>query len=294
MAAVLVAFAMAVSSTVTLSQYVGNSSTASPYPTGFPFLDSSHLRVQVMDAGGVVRPLTEELDYLVTGAGHPVQGEIRTAVAYDDTHTITILRRTPVTQLLNLLYNDRLPAGQMETALDKLTLIVQELSGGSAVGNRSIQFPYSEPSGNPTVLPVPVNRRGSLLYFDETKGEMQVLRLDQLAQRLLNVLGVETLLPYRVREITAEAYALEQEDVNTSLRVNTAGGTIITLGETSNFADAFFCSFSRFGNGSVEFAAPPGVVIESDGNKKRIFGQKTEVVCQVIGVNRWWIRGDLY
>lgn len=172
---------MAVSSTVTLTQYVGNNSTVTPYPTGFRFLDNDHLRVQIMDEEGGVSELSEGEDYTATGAGDPTQGEITTSIAYDETYTITILRRTPVTQLLDLLYNDRLPAEQLEAAFDKLTLIVQELSGGSATGNRAIQFPFSESSSNNTVLPVPVERRGSLTHFDSVTGEMNVISYAALA-----------------------------------------------------------------------------------------------------------------
>lgn len=285
---------MSVSTTQTLVQYVGNGSTVTPYPTGFPFAEDGWVRVSVMGPDGIVTDLNIGTDYIVSGAGDPAGGEVVTLAAYDSDYLVTIYRVVPVTQLLDLQYNDRLPAEELEGALDKLTYIAQQLAGNTADPGRAIKFPVSEPASFNTNLPAPVLRRDTVLFFDPITGEMQILRLDQLAQRLLVILGAEAVLPYRTREIS-ESITITQEDVNSSIRVNTASDVTITLPETFNFASEFFCSFSRFNSGAVEFTAPPGVVIESEvGAAPRIFGAKKPVGVQLIGVNRWWVYGDIY
>ncbi len=72
---------MAVSITVTVSQYAGNGSSATPYPTGFAFQDASWLRVYVTDADGVSTLLTSGTDYSVTGAGEEAGGNVVTVAA---------------------------------------------------------------------------------------------------------------------------------------------------------------------------------------------------------------------
>jgi hypothetical protein len=172
---------MAVSTTAASKQYVGNNSAVTPYPTEFPFHDATDVRVQVEDADGIVTELEYGTDYTVTGAGDPDGGDVVTDQAWDNTHTVTLIRQVPLTQLLDLVYNDRFPSENAERALDKLTFIVQQLAGNVAVGDRSIRFPYSEPEDNNTVLPTPVLRRDSVIYFDATTGEMTTKTLDELA-----------------------------------------------------------------------------------------------------------------
>lgn len=163
---------MAVSLVNSLSQYAGNNSTSTPYPTGFAFQDATWLRVYVTDALGVSLLLTSGTDYTVTGAGDPAGGNITTVAAYPPAQKITITRVTPPTQLLELEFNDRLPAQLMEDALDKLTFTVQEL-----VGDRPLRFPKSESIANDTELPDPAARKACVMGFDSETGEAVLLRL---------------------------------------------------------------------------------------------------------------------
>lgn len=162
---------MAVSVTVTLSQYTGNNSSVTPYATGFAFQANDWLRVYLTDADGVSTLLTLGTHYTVTGAGVAEGGDVTTVAAYDSTYTLTITRVTPGTQLLDLEYNDRLPAQLVEDALDKLTFAVQELQNA-----RAVTFPPAEPVGNDTELPEPAARANCVLGFDEN-GEAIIYEL---------------------------------------------------------------------------------------------------------------------
>ena len=156
---------MAVSTTATVTQLVGNDSTVTPYATGFPFIEAAHLIVQVTDAAGTTTDLELGTDYTVTGDGDPDGGDVLTTVAYDDTHTITISRSTPKTQLLDLIYNDDLPAQLIEDAFDKLTFILQEITG------RTLLLPPVEASEAPVTLPPAAERKATVLGFDDETGD---------------------------------------------------------------------------------------------------------------------------
>lgn len=157
---------MAVSLTVTVSQYAGNNSNSTPYPTGFAFKEASWLRVYLTGLDGTATLLESGTHYTVTGAGDDDGGDVTTLAAYDNRYKITIARVTPATQLLDLEYNDRLPAELVEDAFDKLTFLVQEL-----VNDRPLKFPKYEPADNDTELPAPIERKGCVLGFDADNGE---------------------------------------------------------------------------------------------------------------------------
>lgn len=158
---------MSVSTTNGRVRYAGNSSTSTPYPTGFRFDDASWLQVWLTDADGVVTRLVLGADYTVSGAGAADGGSITTLTAYGADHTLTILRRTPLTQLLDLAYNDRLPAALVEAALDQLTFGVQEVSErlGSA-----LRFPDAEAQDASMILPPVAERAGKVQGYHETTG----------------------------------------------------------------------------------------------------------------------------
>jgi hypothetical protein len=105
-------------------------------------------------------------DYTVTGAGNDLGGNVTLLVAYPATVIVTIGRATPLTQLLDLEYNDRLPAQLVEDALDQLTLITQELAD-----IKSVVFPRAEPTDYARELPDAILRKGTVLGFDSLTGE---------------------------------------------------------------------------------------------------------------------------
>lgn len=166
---------MSVATTQTLVQYQGNGSSSSPYPITYPFYDEGWIRVHVLAPNGDIQVLNLGDDFAVTGAGNPDGGELTTTAPWDSTHTLTIFRVVPLTQTLDLQYNDRLPAGLLEQTLDKFAFAFQQLAGNSNLGDRSIRFPFSEPTANNTLLPPASQRLDSVLYFNAVTGEMETL-----------------------------------------------------------------------------------------------------------------------
>jgi len=172
---------MSVPSTINSEEYVGNGSTATPYPVPFLFFENSHLFVYLDDSSD---PLIEGTDYAVSGAGDPNGGSITTSISYDSSHRLRINRIVPLTQLTTYTANGNFPAESHERALDKLTMLVQQLQRQLS---RAIRLPDSreeieklasiaenvvigtDEEGNPTAL-----NAGALLALLEISGDLTV------------------------------------------------------------------------------------------------------------------------
>ncbi len=108
-------------------QYWGNSSASSPYPVTFVFYNESDLKVVITDPQGVDTFLTPGSGYSISGAGSEDGGSIVTSIAYSDKHKVTIYREVDATQKTVYEENADFPAKSHERALDKLTMLVQQL-----------------------------------------------------------------------------------------------------------------------------------------------------------------------
>lgn len=117
---------MTVQSTTSRADYNCNGVTTA-FNVPFYFLDNSHLMVLLTDTGtGAVTTLALGTNYTVSGAGNPAGGSITTTTAYASTKRLSILRDVPLTQLTAYPTNGPFPAASHETALDKLTMLVQQ------------------------------------------------------------------------------------------------------------------------------------------------------------------------
>jgi len=108
-------------------QYFGNGSASLSYPVTFVFYDDSDLKVVVTDAEGSDTQLIKGCGYSVAGAGDENGGSIVTSAAYDARYKITIYREVEATQKTVYEENADFPAESHERALDKLTMLVQQL-----------------------------------------------------------------------------------------------------------------------------------------------------------------------
>ena len=152
---------MTVSSTTNKASYSGNGTTT-VFTVPFYFLAAADLQVILRSSAGVetVQALTTQ--YTVTGAGVPSGGTVTMLTAPASGTTLTILRNAAATQETDLLPNDRLPAESLETALDKLTMLVQQLDEETG---RSLKFPASDVAAS-AQIPASSVRAGKYLAFD--------------------------------------------------------------------------------------------------------------------------------
>lgn len=119
---------MSVSSIVNRVSYSGNgATTAFSFP--YYFLTTADLVViSRVTATGVETTKTLTTDYTVTGDGNPAGGTVTMLTAPATGTTLTIYRSPALTQDLNLVENDPMPAEEIEERFDKLTMIAQRLS----------------------------------------------------------------------------------------------------------------------------------------------------------------------
>ena len=128
--------------------YTGNGvTTAFSFP--YSYASSAHLVVTV---DGVTKTLGT--DYTVSDSGPATTCTVTFTTAPAADTAVAIERVTAKTQLVDSVANDNFPAETHENAIDKLTLIIQELSGavsGAELGEGGIYYTTAAtPNGNVT------------------------------------------------------------------------------------------------------------------------------------------------
>jgi hypothetical protein len=113
---------MAITTTLNRVTYTGDGATIT-FAYTFEILLATDLQVYV---NGVLKTLTT--DYTVSGVGLPGGGNVTFIVAPPAAQTVLFLRVEPFTQASSLPSNDKFPTVTVETALDKLTMITQQLN----------------------------------------------------------------------------------------------------------------------------------------------------------------------
>lgn len=161
---------MTISTTDWRISYAGNSATT-VFAFPYRFLSNEHIVVLEVDADGTETPKEISTHYTVTGAGDEAGGSITMLVAPATGKTLVIYRDTEVVQETDYISGDPFPAETHETALDKLTMIMQEKTPGGGPGSyRAIVVPIGDPDGVNRVLPPAVGRANKFLVFDSSGG----------------------------------------------------------------------------------------------------------------------------
>ena len=133
----------------TTGRYAGNGDGVSvTFPVTFKFLKTTDLLVYV---GGVLKTLTT--DYSVSGAGSDSGGSVTfVAAPAVGTGNVVIVRDVDLLQSSKYPSNDAFPSTVTETALDKLTMMVQRARD---LLSRAFVFSDSDTSGASLVVPTP-------------------------------------------------------------------------------------------------------------------------------------------
>lgn len=149
---------MTVSSTTNRKSFTGNGATTSFATSPMVFFDTSDLKVYVVTtATGAATLLTENTHYTVSG-GDGSTGTVSLAGgsapygAPSAAQTLLIVRELPLTQAADFANNDASDAEVVEDALDRLTIIAQQLEDAN---NRALTLPTSDVTGVSTELPTP-------------------------------------------------------------------------------------------------------------------------------------------
>lgn len=130
---------MTVSTEVDHNEYTGNGVTTT-FNYTFRIFKKSDLVVQVVDLNDNITVLTLDTDYTVTGAGGYVGGNVILATALANGYQISISRELPVTQETDLRNQGKFFAEVHEDALDKLTMLIQQVRSWFSLALRKPSF----------------------------------------------------------------------------------------------------------------------------------------------------------
>ncbi|MGE5537336.1 MAG: hypothetical protein ACM30I_01870 [Gemmatimonas sp.] len=169
---------MTISTTTTRVAYEGDGVTTA-FAVPFPFFAAAELEViDRTESSGAETTLALGIDYTVTG-GQGGTGTVSATAAPPAGSQWVIRRKTAKTQTTDYAPNDPFPAETHEKALDRLTMIAQEL--GEAA-DRAVKFPKTDAATLSATLPPSVDRATKVLAFDAsgapTVGTMTLAALE--------------------------------------------------------------------------------------------------------------------
>jgi hypothetical protein len=153
---------MTISSTTNRVSYTGNGVTTA-FAFGYKFLADADLKVY---KDGTLQTITTH--YTVSGAGSDSGGTVTFLAAPANGLEIVILRDPAITQGLDLVENDPLPAESVEDAFDKLTMIAQRLDDRM---DRALILSDTETASITLTLPTP--DAGKALVWNATEDALE-------------------------------------------------------------------------------------------------------------------------
>lgn len=118
---------MTITNTTQVSPLYSGNGVTTAFATGFQFLSNSHVQVILVASNGTETVKSETTHYTLTGANNPSGGTVTFLSAPASGESVKIVRNVPLTQSTDYVEASRFPASSHETALDKLTMITQQL-----------------------------------------------------------------------------------------------------------------------------------------------------------------------
>ena len=163
---------MTISTTTTKNSYSGNGSTTAFNYTFF-IPTSTDIQVIVRSSTGTETVKSEgtgSTNYSITGVGNSGGGTVTFVTAPASGETVVLRRNTAKTQATDYVANDPFPAESHESALDKLTIIGQDLQEQV---DRSIKLSRTNTMTSTEFTVGSTDRANKILAFDSS-GEIQV------------------------------------------------------------------------------------------------------------------------
>jgi parallel beta-helix repeat protein len=153
---------MTISTTTTRIAYDGDGATTA-FAVPFPFFGAGELEVIERDTAAGTEALRILGTHYTVAGGDGAAGTVTASSAPSASVRWVIRRKTARTQATDYTPNDPFPADTHEKALDRLTLIGQELGEES---DRSLKFPKTDAADLAPTLPASVARASRVLAFD--------------------------------------------------------------------------------------------------------------------------------
>ncbi len=155
---------MTVSTTTNRASYSGNGSTTA-FAYGFKIFADADLTVIIRSSAGVETTKTLSTHYTVSGAGNASGGNVTftSGNVPASGETVVILRQLTLTQGTDYVANDPFPAESHEDALDRLTMVTQQLD--EEIG-RTLKVSQTNVISSPEFTADATARANKLLSFD--------------------------------------------------------------------------------------------------------------------------------
>jgi hypothetical protein len=160
---------MTISSTTVKVSYSGNGSTT-VFAYTFKILDDDEIQVIIRTSDGTETIKTKTTHYTVSGVGSSGGGNITFLTAPTSLQTVVLKRNTTRTQETDYVANDPFPANSHEEALDRVTMITQEIQEELT---RSIKLSKTNTMTSTEFSVGAADRANKILAFD-TNGELAV------------------------------------------------------------------------------------------------------------------------
>ena len=160
---------MTISSTVIKNSYNGNGSTTA-FTFTYYIIQEEDLEVIIRSSSGGETTKTLNTDYTVTGVQSNSGGTVTMTTAPAIGETVVIRRNTAKIQDTDYVANDPFPAEVHEAALDKQTIISQEIQEEV---DRSIKLSRTNTIGSTEFTIGATDRANKILAFDSS-GELSV------------------------------------------------------------------------------------------------------------------------
>ena len=155
------------------------------YPFGFKAFTTADLAVVKKDASGVLTTLTLSADYSVSlnaDQNSAPGGSVTMVVALPVGASLTISTAVAATQGASLTNGGAFFAQVIENALDRVTVLIQQILSGVSRLTGVLQFPYGDTASGQ--LPSAASRAGYLLAFDGSGNPITVASVTGTATQL--------------------------------------------------------------------------------------------------------------
>ena len=141
---------MAIATTGSQVNVLGTNVAGQVVPFPYRFFNNSDLTVQTLNLlNGAVVTLAINTGYTVTGADNIAGGSVTVIAAVPTTSEIVVVRNLPETQTVSFITGDRLPASTLERALDKVTMLLQEVNRAVSKALRFSDVTVAQPALTP-------------------------------------------------------------------------------------------------------------------------------------------------
>lgn len=229
---------MTVPTSTSRADYNGNGSTT-VFAYGFKIFTTADLVVTLTDADGIESTKTLGVDYTVSGAGSSTGGNVTMTVAPPSGYTLTIEREIDATQEVNLRNQGPYLAEVIESALDRVVMLVQQVLG--RVG-AALRLPTGEaPSDLTTTLPPLEQRKGHMLGFDPTTGQPGAYAMGDTTVSAAMIPVVQAATVAGARDLLVPASTVTTEKIDdgavTTDKINDAAVTTEKIGDAAVTTD---------------------------------------------------------